>query len=186
MPLKEEVFSVFDSWYNGCDEFDGIKTEEKLLFPDTEIKNVLGNLKDRGIRLGIGTGRPRAEIEYPLRRHGLFEYFDKTLFASYDEVRSAEAELLPPEPLAKPDPYVFLKAAVGGKYTNREIYQKDFDKAELVKTLIVGDAPSDLLSAKSGGFKFLGVLTGAEGSGIEPYFKENNADYILNSVLEIK
>lgn len=184
--FKEEVFNVFDLWYNGCDEFEGIKTGEELLFPVSDIKNVLSNLKDRGIRLGIGTGRPRAEIEYPLRKHELFEYFDKTLFASYDEVCSAEAELSPSEPLAKPDPYVFLKAAIGSKYTNRELYQKSFDEAELSGTLVVGDAPSDLLSAKSGGFKFLGVLTGAEGSGIESYFKENNADYILNSVLEIK
>ncbi len=184
--FKKDIFNVFDLWYNGCDEFEGIKTGEELLFPDDELKKTFKHLNEIGIRLGIGTGRPRAEIEYPLTRHGLLNYFDPKLFASYDEVFKAENELKPQSPLAKPDPYVFLKAAIGEKYSDREIYDKKFNSDEISRTLVVGDAPSDLMSAKGGGFKFLGVLTGIEGDGMQLYFKENHADYILNNVLEIK
>ena len=179
------LFKVFDRWYSGCDEFEGIKAVETLLFPPEEIEKMLKFLTERGISLGIGSGRPNAEIVYPLEKYGLFKYFDPTMYASYDEVRAAEAELKPALPLAKPDPFVFLKAALGKNHTNREITDGDYTYGELERTLIVGDAPSDLLSAKRGGFSFLGVLTGIEGDGIRGYFEENGADYILDSALDL-
>lgn len=184
--FKKEIFNVFDMWYSGCDEFDGVNDDEMLLFDDEDIEKCLQNLTNQGIRLGIGTGRPRAEIEKPLAEHNILQYFDPELFASFDEVCNAEKLLSPELPLAKPDPYVFFKAAFGKKYSDKELYEAHFDKSGIEKILVVGDAPTDLIAAKNGGFKFLGVLTGVEGDGIKPYFEENNADYILNSILDIK
>lgn len=183
--LWRELFDTFDLWYSGCGEFDGIRESETLLFDSDDLAKLFKALKAQGLKLGIGTGRPKAEIDYPLSANGLHEFFDKSLFASFDEVCAAETALKPELPLAKPDPFVFLKAALGGEYSDREIYERKFDKARLSRTLIVGDAPSDLLSAKAAGFDFLGVLTGVEGDGMLGYFTDNGADFILNSVFDM-
>ena len=97
----------------------------------------------------------------------------------------AERELKSEVPLAKPEPYVFLKAAIGSKYSDKDLVDGNYDTRDTERTLIVGDAPSDLFSAKKAGFKFLAVLTGIEGEGMRSWFEENNADYILNNVLEM-
>lgn len=176
---------VFDKWYHGTAEFDGVKTGEGLLFEDDEIKAVLEKLKAKGIRLGIGTGRPRAEIEFPLEAHGINEYFDKAMYVTLDEVYAAEKELGLSYPLAKPDPYVFLKAVLGEKHTNTEIHEGDYTYEELERALIVGDAASDLFAAQKGGFDFAAVLTGVEGKAARSFFEENKADYILDDFLEL-
>lgn len=183
--LWRELFNTFDLWYNGCGEFEGVRQSETLLFDKAELAEFFKALKSQGIKLGIGTGRPKSEIEYPLSANGLYDFFDKTLFASFDEVCAAEAALQPKLPLAKPDPFVFLKAALGSEYSDTEIYNREFDKSKLSRTLVVGDAPSDLRSAKAGGFDFLGVLTGVEGDGMLSYFTENGADFILNNIFEM-
>lgn len=180
-----EIMSTFDRWYSGCEEFEGLNRVEELLFPPDDIKKLLEKLKAKNIRLGIGTGRPGAEIENPLKLHGISDYFDRNLYCSYDEVEKAEKELSTEVPLAKPEPYVFLKAAIGSKYSDNDLVSGNYDVKDLKNTLIVGDAPSDLYSAKRAGFEFLGVLTGIEGEGMRDWFEENNADYILSSILEM-
>lgn len=183
--LWAELLEVFNLWYEGCDDFDGTMVNDELLFPDSEVKDTLDYLKNRGIALGIGSGRPKHDIINPLKMHGILGCFDPALFASFDEVCAAEAALNPELPLAKPDPFVFRKAALGGEYSDADLSAERFDKSKLKGTLIVGDAPSDLMSAKSGGFDFLGVLTGVEGDGMLSYFTQNHADYILNDIREL-
>lgn len=183
--FSEDIMNTFDLWYSGCEEFEGIFSEEVLLFPPDDIKNLLEKLKAKKIRLGIGTGRPTDEIENPLKTYGIYDYFDRDLYCSYDEVVKAEEELKSEVPLAKPEPYVFLKAAIGSKYSDKDLVDGNYDTKDTERTLIVGDAPSDLYSAKKAGFKFLAVLTGVEGEGMRSWFEENNADYILNNVLEM-
>ncbi len=180
----KELDIVFDKWYHGTDDFEGVKVGERLLFPVEDIKAVLEKLKSKGIRLGVGTGRPRAEIEFPLEQHGIDKYFDKNMYVTLDEVWAAEKELNLSYPLAKPDPYVFLKAALGENHTNAEIHEGNYTYEELERTLIVGDAASDMLSAQKGGFDFAAVLTGAEGKAARKFFEDNNVDYILDDFLE--
>lgn len=182
----KELYDTFALWYCGNDEFEGIRTDEELLFPVPEIEEMLKSLKDKGLRLGIGTGRPKSELEFPLNSTGLYKYFDKDLVATYDDVVAAEKELNSKTPLAKPDPFVFLKAALGDSHTNKEIKDGDYSYNELSRVLVVGDAPSDMLAAQRGGFQFLAVLTGIEGENARSYFTENKADYILNSFLSLK
>lgn len=180
-----ELVTLFNEWYNGTDEFEGIKTAENLLFPTEALDKLFKNLTSKGIRLGIGTGRPRNEIEYPLSVSKLDKYFDKAMYITYDDVVLAEAELKPTQPFAKPDPFVFLKAALGDRYSNKEILEGDYTYEDLSRVLIVGDSPSDLFAAQRGGFQFLAVLTGIEGASAEKYFAENNADYILPDILAL-
>ncbi len=183
--FKDTLFNNFNMWYLGNDELEGLKITEAFLFPDEDVRKVLLKLKDMGIRLGIGTGRPTVEIDYPLKQHKIDDCFDKNLYCAFDEVYNAQKDLNLDHSLTKPDPFVFLKAAIGENHTDKEIVDGDYTYEELEDTLVVGDAPSDLMSAKRAGFDFLGVLTGVEGETIRPYFEENNADYILPSVLEM-
>lgn len=183
--IWNELTTAFDIWYIGCDEFIGIREAEDLLFPTEDIENLLKTLSEKGIRIGVGTGRPLDEFEYPIKKAGLYKYFDPNLIVAFDDVSAAEQELKPKQPLAKPDPFVFLKAAFGENRSNKEIVDGDYTYEELSRTLIVGDAPSDLFAAQRGGFPFLAVLTGVEGKGAEQYFIDNKADYILDSILDM-
>ncbi len=183
--FKKELMSVFDEWYLGCDEFDGLKEDEELLLDPNEIEYVLKTLSEKRIKLGIGTGRPRDEAEYPLSKYDLYKYFDKKLVATYDEIKGAEDSLKLNYTLAKPESYVFLKAAIGKDHSDKEIIDGNYTYSELERTLIVGDSLSDLLSANKGGFDFLGVLTGIDGKDAREWLEKNKADYVLDSILNI-
>lgn len=181
--FHKEVCDCFDLWYNGSDEFSGLKVDENLLFDDNELSKMLMHLSNNGLILGIGTGRPKLEADIPLENHGILKYFNLDYTCYYDDVNRAEKELNPKMPLAKPEPYVFVKAALGKNSSDRDVLEKNYDKEKIGRVLVVGDAASDILSAKAAGFDFLGVLTGVEGDGMREYFEKNNADYIFDTVL---
>lgn len=61
----------------------------------------------------------------------------------------------------------------------------DFDKSRLGRTLAVGDAGTDLMSAKAAGIDFAAVLTGVSGEKERSFFEENGADYISDSILDM-
>lgn len=183
--LWKSLLKIFQQWFHGCEGVPGIKEHERPLLPLEEIKNLLEKLKEDGFRLGIGTGRPEDEIVYPLKMWGLYDYFDKNLFCAYDQVANAEKELKLTQSLAKPHPYVFLKAAFGDEYTDRELLDGIVTAEMTERCLAVGDAPSDLMSAKAGGLKFAAVLTGISGEDGSKYFNENRADMVLSSVLDL-
>lgn len=184
--LWQEILDCFQAWYHGTDCVAGVKENERPLMPLEDIKCTLGALKEKGIKLGIGTGRPTDEIIYPLKPWGLTEYFEPKLFAAYDQVVQAENDTKSKEPLAKPHPFVFLKAAFGDEFSDEELLGGAVTPEMAERCLVVGDAPSDLMSALAGGFKFAAVLTGISGSAARPYFEENHADIILDSVLDLR
>ena len=182
--FKKELFECFDIWYGGNDEITGICETEKLLFDDLDLQRMLKRLRDKNITLGIGSGRPGDEIIYPLSKAEIYDYFDKDFEVSFDTVCDAERELDLKAPLAKPEPFVFLKAVLGKNHTNREIIDGSYSYEELERVLVVGDAPCDMIAAQKAGFDFLAVLTGVEGDGMRKYFEENGADYIFDTVLD--
>lgn len=184
--LWAEILDTFQSYFHGTDEFEGMKTDDRIIFEKPDINRVLQKLRDTGARLGVGTGRPKIEAEFALKNAGIDKYFDNNIYTTYDEVVEAEKELKPKLPLSKPDPFVFLKAALGENHTNKELIDGDYTYGELERVLVVGDAPCDLIAAKKAGFSFLGVLTGIDRNGAKKYFEENNADYILDSVLDME
>lgn len=184
--LWEELISCFQRWYHGDEEVLGMKELDEPLLPLPEIKDTLAALKNAGFRLGIGTGRPKDEILHPLARWGLSDYFDTELCATYDEVLAAQREVEVDYPLAKPHPFVFLKAAFGTEFSNKELCEAKVKKEMAGRCLVVGDAASDLLAAKAAGFAFLAVLTGTQGQRARRYFEENQADIIVDTVLSMK
>lgn len=52
--------------------------------------------------------------------------------------------------------------------------------------LIVGDSIADLLAARKMGCQFAAVLTGLSGSDARYEFEKHQADYILDSVADVK
>ncbi len=184
--LWNELLEVFQRWFQGDGDVPGLKESEQPLLPLKDIEETLCFLKERGYRLGIGTGRPRDEAEYPLKSWGIDGCFDKELCVTYDDVLQAEKETGVDYPLAKPHPYVFLKAGFGKQFTDKELCSAVVKKEEAKRCLVVGDAASDLLAAKAGGFSFAAVLTGANGQAGRAYFEENQADLILDTVLDLK
>lgn len=184
--LWQQLLDSFQHWYHGDEDVPGMKELEEPLLPLEEIKDTLGALKEAGFRLGIGTGRPRDEIAHPLQRWGLDSYFVPELCATYDEVLGAQESVKVDYPLAKPHPFVFLKAAFGTEFSDKELCEAKVKKETASHCLVVGDTASDMLAAQAAGFPFLAVLTGSAGQRGRQYFEENQADIILDTVLDMK
>lgn len=184
--LWEQVLTCFQRWFHGDGEVEGLKTDEEPIVPLGEIQATLSALKTAGFRLGIGTGRPREEIIFPLTMWNLMGYFRPECIVTYDEVLAAEETLGRKNKLAKPHPFVFQKAAFGSSYSDGEIVNGTMSKDLASRCLVVGDAPSDFLAARMGGFPFCAVLTGVAGQAARGYFEENKAEMVLDSVLDLK
>ena len=181
-----ELLEVFQRWFHGDGDVDGLKESEQPLLPLAQVEETLKSLHQAGFRLGIGTGRPRDEAEHPLKNWGIDGYFEKDMCVTYDEVLKAQEVTGVDYPLAKPHPYVFLKAGFGDHFTDKELCAALVKKEEAKRYLVVGDAASDLLAAKAGGFSFAAVLTGANGQVGRSYFEETEVDLIFDSVLDLK
>ena len=191
----------FQHWYLGdklyaepyhiCPAVQGIRGlvhQEKPILPLFQTRRVLEGLRTAGIRIGVGTGRPRGEIETPLREWGLYDYFDPNAFITYTDIEHAQKELLAygiEDSLSKPNPYIFLKGALGREFDDYKIATGQFDDSCTHGVLVVGDAGSDILAARVAGFDFLAVLTGISGKAERPYFEQNHATYILDDISQM-
>lgn len=182
--LWSNLVGCFQKWYLGDENLPGLNRSEAPLIPLEKIKQTLSALKNKGIRLGIGTGRPRAEIIFPLENWGILQYFESEMIATYDDILNAEKLLDPEVTLSKPHPFVFLKAAFSAELSDKELTENDL-KEKCKDIAVIGDAPSDLLAAKAADMCFAGVLTGIDRASAEEYFSAHGADYILNDMSEL-
>lgn len=176
------LHDCFQRWFHGDEEVMGLNELEEPILNIEKIKQTLEFLKSKGIKLGIGTGRPKDEIMFPIKEWGLSEYFETEMIVTYDEVLEAEKELKYEEPLAKPNPFVFLKSAFGDILSNNDIVKNMYDKNSVKRIAVVGDAPSDIMAAKAAKMPFIGVLTGVDRISAEKYFLNMNADYIFDDI----
>ena len=130
------------------------------------------------------TGRQFEEAAQPLKNWGVYCCFSQDNFATYTDVINAENETHS-GPYTKPHPFLFALGSVGKSIGYKAVLSGEFDKSHLGKTLAVGDAGADLMSAKAAGIDFAAVLTGVSGEKARSFFEENGADYILNSILDL-
>lgn len=93
-PQKQEIISVFQSVYLGCD-FSGLINQETA-FIQARTLQVLS----RRFALGIVTGRPRPEAEFTLKKLGLWSFFPVCI----------TSDDMPPGK-GKPHPYGLILAA---------------------------------------------------------------------------
>ncbi len=190
--LWSEVVDCFQHWFLGSERYSkriagetargGLNRMEQPIVPLEELHSALAALKQNGLTLGIGTGRPAEEIELPLNLWNIAQYFDAEHCVTYTDVTAAERELGLKQPLAKPHPFVFFKAAQGRGCSNHKLMLAGCETSKIKETLVVGDAASDLLAAKKAGFPFAAVLTGA---GTREFFETNGVDLILKDITEL-
>ncbi len=175
---------IFQEWYIGDVNKGkrGLMFDEEPIVDKTKLCSLLKNLS-KTHRLCIGTGRPYQEMITPLNEWGVTEYFAADGLSNYNQVKVAEERFN--KSFVKPHPYMFLKALYGTDYDDMKIINGDYDKSEIEKTLVIGDAGADILAAQAMGADFCAVLTGVAGKSAKDYFEKMNAQYILDNVLDL-
>ncbi len=98
--LFREVYGMTPKYYRG----PGFINRDRRII-SYETLDVLAHHH----RLGLVTGRPRAEAEYTLKHLGLWDYFD--VLVSHDEVAAEMARRGTGESLSKPHPWPLAHAA---------------------------------------------------------------------------
>jgi len=146
-------------------------TDEPVM-PLEKIKKALEEMKAMGLRLGIVTGRPYKEAELPLKKWGLWDYFEPGLIVTETEV--SEESKKRGEHLGKPNPYPILRAIFTHEKCNPgsvKKISKDY--------IFVGDSVSDVLAAKNAGIRVVCVDTGIAS---EESLRKAGADVIVKDL----
>lgn len=176
---------LFQDWYLGTDAKPGLIHEEQPLIALPQLQRILVSLHAAGKHLGYGTGRQSFEVETPLQKWGVLDYFEPQRRISYDAVTEAEAHLAShglSARLTKPHPYMFWQGLYGLGTPVEQLLNNDYDKSKIGSLLVVGDAGADILAAQALGADFCAVLTGVTGKAARPYFETMRATYILDSI----
>lgn len=182
--LWEETRQIFQEFYLGDGkEKPGYLDREEPIVPAEELQALLAGLAEKGITLGIGTGRPQQETLIPLGALGVLNYIPKERIATASTVLEAEAET-GITPLAKPHPFSYLRALRGAEASHSELLKENLP-LQRPDVLVVGDSLADLLAARALGVSFAATLTGHEGERARSMFEAHGADHILRDVREL-
>lgn len=181
-----QLQDIFQSWYlgDGGDK-TGLIHQEVPMFPIPQIQELLTALNRAGVACGIGTGRPRPEIEPHLKRWGWWDLFDHQRIVTQTEVFAAQQALEQEGisvSLSKPHFYMFGKGVAGLECPDKAVINREFDQQAVKKTLVVGDAGADIYAAKALGADFAAVLTGVNGKAERGFFETLNSNYIFDDV----
>lgn len=164
----------------------GFLDDEKVLAKPEEIADLFQFLRESGISIGIGTGRPELETIEPFAALGWLDQFDVQHIVTADDVLKAENTRGSGISLSKPHPFTYLMALKGKGAKVDEILNQTLPIEYGNEVLVVGDSLADLLAAQKMGCRFAAVLTGLSGKDARTEFEEHNAEFILDSVLDIK
>ncbi|TCP28939.1 HAD-hyrolase-like protein [Scopulibacillus darangshiensis] len=164
----------------------GFLNDEKTIGEPEAIGRLFQSLKDEGVSIGIGTGRPELETIEPFKHLGWLDYFDKDRIVTADDVLHAERDYPEHMPLAKPNPFSFIASLLGKQTPVIDCITKTLPLKNAERVLIVGDSLADLYAAKEIGCRFAAVLTGLSGKAARADFEAQNADYILDHVLDVR
>ncbi|MCL1631152.1 HAD hydrolase-like protein [Sporolactobacillus sp. CPB3-1] len=164
----------------------GFMNEEVTLAAPDYIRRMFRSFSESGLRVGIATGRPRLETVRPFTYLHWIDELDPNHIVTADDVLDAERRY-DAAPLAKPHPFTYLASFYGKDSEMKRWTVRQPEKLPNgEQTLIVGDSLADLLCAKQIGCRFAGVLTGLSGQKARTELAANGADFILDSVADIK
>jgi len=149
-------------------------TDEPVI-PLKKIKDTLDILKSMGLKLGIVSGRPYLEAKLPLRKWGLWNYFDPALTVTEREV--SEEGKKRGEHLGKPNPYPILRAIF-----NNEKCEPCEIKQIAEDYILVGDSVADVLAAKNAGIPLICVRTGIAS---EESLRQAGAEMIVDDIVSV-
>lgn len=120
------------------------------------VNEVLTRLKEEGIKLGVVTTKMRPSTYRVLELFGIMKFMD--ILVTLDDVE---------HPKPHPEPVLTALSRLG---------------SEPARTLMVGDSPADLQSARAAGVQSAGVAWSLKGA---EKLKTYEPDYILNDMLDI-
>lgn len=200
---KGELWSVCEhvsqEWYVGDENIltstgrpsvqtgkKGFLANETTLAPRGEIDALFQFLTESGVKIGIGTGRPELETIQPFHHLDWLKHFNENYIVTADDVLKAEEDLSEWTSLSKPHPFTYIKGILGRHTSNEKCLNVGLPLDNAEEVLVVGDSLADLLAAREMGCQFAAVLTGLSGKDARSDFEKHEADYILDSVLEIK
>ncbi len=153
---KTDVVKRFQELYLGTHGKPGFIENERWLLDHDKLVQL-----QRKYRLGIVTGRPRAETLYVLKKFSVEEVFD-VIVAMEDY----------PADKAKPDPYPLCLA---------------LERLGLEKAVYVGDSVDDIIAAKRAGIEVIGcILPGVATNHLRKLLLTWGAKRVLNSINEIE
>lgn len=191
--------NVYQEWYLGDAYYEksegqppsvtgkpGFLENEIMLADPARVRELLDDLKRKGLSLGIGTGRPYLESEVPLRSFGLWDCFDPNRIVTASDVIDAEQAYPERAPLAKPQPFTYVKGLIGRDRSSKEVLSEPLPIANGAEVLIVGDSVADFMAARSMGCQFAATLTGLSGQAAREEFEQLQADYICDDVLALR
>lgn len=197
--LWELGYLVYQEWYLGDSLFEEIEGKQPRLSGKTgflhqeiplrspdELRQFINELKQKGVTVGIGTGRSLLETQVPFEALGLWDQFDSNQIATATDVIEAEEKYPGQAPLGKPEPYTYIKAHLGKEATVEDCLGLSLPIEHGEEILIVGDSVADLFAARKMGCHFAAVLTGLTGKAARSKFEELQADYIFEDVLGIR
>jgi phosphoglycolate phosphatase-like HAD superfamily hydrolase len=164
----------------------GYLENEETLAAQEEIDELFQFLTASGYTIGIGTGRPELETIQPFQHLDWLKHFDENRIVTADEVLKAENELPEQQSLSKPHPFTYIMALHGKRSSVQECLNTTLPIENSETVLIVGDSLADLLAARQMGSQFAAVLTGLSGKDARGEFEKQEAEYILDSVLDLK
>lgn len=164
----------------------GFLANETTLAPKEEIGQLFSHLASSGRTIGIGTGRPALETIQPFQHLDWLNHFEERRIVTADEVLKAEQELPEQKSLSKPHPFTYIMGIKGTETSVKECLNTPLPIANAEEVLVVGDSLADLLAARQLGCQFAAVLTGLSGKDARSDFERNEAEYILDSVLDIR
>jgi len=152
---KAGIIKKFQELYLGSDEKKGFIENEKWLLQKEKLVAL-----HKQHKLGIVTGRPRAETLYVLKKFHMQNLFD-VIVAMED---------YPPEK-TKPDPYP-IKLAM--------------EKLGLEDAVYVGDSVDDITAAKRAGVKAIGCIpSGVPLSHLGDLLLKNGAKEVLSNINDV-
>lgn len=190
---------TFQEWYIGDDWFTKttgqaprqkgkrgfLKDEIALVKPEAFLQ-MLTAMRERGIELGMATGRPSLETREPLKELGVLAPFNEKRITTASDVLQAEEQFPERAPLSKPRPFQYLRSYLGADTPLPDIFSYPLPLQDGQEVLIVGDSVADLLAARALGVRFAATLTGLKGEAARPEFEELGADYILRDALAVQ
>ncbi|GGE40546.1 haloacid dehalogenase [Pullulanibacillus camelliae] len=164
----------------------GFLQEEIPLAATEELQQLFKKIRDQGIVIGIGTGRPAIESHEPLKALGLLDYIDPDRMVTATDVIEAERQFPEYLPLGKPHPYTYLHGFFKKQTATERVLKASLPLAKADSLLIIGDSLADCLAAQEIGAHFAAVLTGLTGEAAREEFEAHHAEVILSNVLEVE
>ncbi|KGP72329.1 HAD family hydrolase [Pontibacillus yanchengensis] len=188
---------AFQEWYVGEELIEksigkqarqqgkkGFIQHEIPLAKEEELQALFQQLQSDNWTIGVGTGRPKLETIEPLRALGLLDYIEEDRIVTASDVLEAEQTHPDKAPLAKPQPYTYIRSWLTKQSTIQQALEYTLP-IDGDKILIVGDSVADGLAAQTMGATFVAVLTGLSGKKARPDFEKMKADYIIDNVVDL-